>query len=89
MNKGKLMYGLMTMLLLALLATAGMGKPTTGNATSTIANGTATPQGCGGPGCVKTERSLAVAVTPRECGSPNCRSLAGCGGPNCRNTDRM
>jgi hypothetical protein len=92
MRRNKSHYGVLAMLLLALLAMAGPGSTARGssNAASAMVKGTVTAEEGRTSGFDNTEPSathpmLVIAVTQRGCVGPNCRNLAGCTGANCRN----
>jgi hypothetical protein len=83
MRMKKSRFSLLAVLLLAVLATAGLGK--TANANLTDAS--AMPNVCTGVNC----RNEMGSAMPSECTGPNCRNEVdsatpgGCTGPGCRN----
>jgi len=87
MNKRKSAIGPLAMLLVTLLATAGLGSTATRNTVSRAANPPTTWSECVGPNCRNHEASISM----RECIGPNCRhhealvSMRECTGANCRN----
>ena len=96
MNKVK-SFGLLGILLLTLLATAGLGK--TARSTGDTVFSAVTRRGCGGPNC----RDLVGCTGPDcrnnshvekmslagGCDGPDCRNLVRCTGPNCRNNSQV